>query len=133
MKSRVSRGLLMAFAVVATACATGSYVDYDGTTHEWTRKHYLLDISTEPAGAAVTVNDEFVGRSPVKWLVPASIAKGQGIRVQALPTGGGQESQTAIISTAGRNWPNAIKVFLQLNLSHVNTKERIELDVRNAR
>ena len=121
---------LLTLTSMVTACAAGAYVGYDGSQHEWPRKHYLLDIQTQPDGAAITVNHEFVGKSPVRWLVPLSIARGQGILVEALPSEPGQETQRAVISTAGRNWGQPVKVFMAMNLQRVSPKHRYEIDVQ---
>ena len=78
------------------ACILGpdGYVDYNGQLQEWPRKHYLIDVTTDPSGAPVNFDGEFVGRSPLKQLVPRSRVSPVGIRIEALPFQGGQFAQT---------------------------------------
>jgi len=110
------------------ACILGpdGYTDYNGQRQEWLRKHYLIDVTTDPPGAPVNFDGEFVGRSPLKHLVPRSQVSPIGIRIEALPFQGGQFGQTTLLEVAKRDWTQPIKVFFNMRMDRVAPTQRFE-------
>jgi hypothetical protein len=133
---KVMRTMALVAAVplfFASGCpmrSSTTYVDYDRSTREWKNEHFLLDVHTNPPGIPITVNGEYVGESPLKWLMPTRVARQQGILVEGSPTAEGQHGQATRISCVGRNWIYPIKVFLDMRIERMQPKERIEVEVK---
>lgn len=87
-------------------------------------------IDTEPQSARVKVNGEYIGKSPITWIVPRKQVGfiGRGVLIEALPVGENQFSQREKISFRNRDYRNPIKVFLDLRLDTVAPKRRIEIN-----
>lgn len=68
----------------------------------------VIDIFTEPAGARIHVNDSLVGYSPVRYMVRRFWRGAPGnmvldlVKIEALPTAGGQCVQTGYYGEGAR-------------------------------
>ena len=111
------------------ACTFGpdGYTDYNGQLQEWPRKHYLIDVTTDPPGAPVNVDGEFVGKSPLKHLVRRDRVGRMGIRIEALPFERGQFAQTTLLEITKRDWTQPIKIFFNMRMDRVEPTRRFEL------
>lgn len=104
-----------------------TYVDHAGTEHAWPAKHYLVEVTTVPEDAPININGEFVGKSPLKSLVPKSRVR-NGIHVEALPFEPGQHGQQRRIDVAGRRYDEPIRVYFNMAIDRVTPTQRFEID-----
>jgi len=96
-----------------------TYTDYDGQLQDWPRKHYLIDVTTDPPGAPVNFDGEFVGRSPLKHLVRRDRpGLAGGIRIEALPFEGARSAQSTLLYVATRSWKQPIKVYFDMRSAY---------------
>lgn len=78
----------------------------------------VVDVATEPAGAAVNVNDVFAGNSPVRVTVrrywrgqPGSMTLDP-VKVEALGSGPGQCTQSGLFGQGSQKAPSPVRLYM---------------------
>lgn len=116
---------------VATIGLSEMAIDDEGKKKDWkdacTGKH-SIEILTEPSGARIEVNDEFLGEAPLT----ATVARGcsayslNAVTIRALPREAGHCTQGKFISSSD-SVPR--KVFFDMRLCPINQK--LDVNINN--
>lgn len=115
---------LLALVVLISGCATSQEpntvfktVDFFYDMAEYHYKDYEIEIISEPPGAKIEWNNEFIGTTPLKKIINGTGGFGRFI-IKAYPISGGQYVQTKILTSMYDN-PLPRKIYFDMNLAPV--------------
>ena len=105
--------LLILLCVTFVGCATIPPNSYQQTPYGFTYNNYEIEIISEPSGAKIEWNNDYIGTTPLKRILNGDNSTLSSVEIIAHPVYEGQRAQTKKIS--GWN-PFPKTIYFDMNL-----------------